>query len=274
MFDKQVLEKLSCLLFFQSNVSSLLQNLGGTLNVLQLCNSKCELYNFFWLAGQGDLLIHYYTTQETFAVLVQAWCVQKKKKIPIRNLEVVSRVNLFQMHSVFTVQRQIYTRVCMGSTKIRSKIIPSGLLSGFELHNKEHPLKMSQSDSDLTLCIPRQSSKAVSWCRLNSVEFNSRWIPKRSLCRTRDTRGQGDVQPSTALCNSLSDSHLPEQWGKSMLRTAANPGSGFAWWSGSADRQLETVKTQSSTMSHTCMTNNVRIAFRTAQESRMTTVWC
>lgn len=118
---------------------------------------------------------------------------------PIRNLEVVSRVSLFQMHSVFIVQRQIQTCVCMGSTKIRSKIIPSGLLSGFELHNKEHPLKMSQSDSDLTLCIPRQSSKAVSWCRLNSVEFNSRWIPKRSLCRTRDTRGQVDAQPSTAF---------------------------------------------------------------------------
>lgn len=48
--------------------------------------------------------------------------------------------------------------------------------------------KVSRSESDLTLCSPRQSSKAVSWCTLNSVEFNSRWIPKRSLCITRYKR--------------------------------------------------------------------------------------
>lgn len=84
----------------------------------------------------------------------------------------------------------------MKSTKIRSKIIPSGCLSGFELRYKDFLLKLFQSDADLTLCIPRQSSKAVSWCRLNSVEFNSRWIPKRSLCITRGTRGDGDAVPN------------------------------------------------------------------------------
>lgn len=53
--------------------------------------------------------------------------------------------------------------------------------------------KVSQPESDLTLCSPRQSSKAVSWCTLNSVEFNSRWIPKRSLCITRyEKRGEND----------------------------------------------------------------------------------
>lgn len=163
--------------------------------------------------------------------------------------------------SVFTVKWQIYACDCMESTKIRSKIIPSDCLSGFELRYKEFPLKLFQSDADLTLCIPRQSSKAVSWCRLNSVEFNSRWIPKRSLCITRGTRADGDAQPSTAQCASQSNGLLPEQWGKLARWTGANPGSGFAWWSGSADRLWVTVKTHTNTPMSTA--NNERISLST-----------
>lgn len=39
----------------------------------------------------------------------------------------------------------------------------------------------------LTLCSPRQSSMAVSWCRLVSEELRSCWTPSRSFCR----RGRG-----------------------------------------------------------------------------------
>lgn len=34
----------------------------------------------------------------------------------------------------------------------------------------------------LTLCSPRQSSMAVSWCRLVSEELRSCWTPRRSFC--------------------------------------------------------------------------------------------
>lgn len=40
-----------------------------------------------------------------------------------------------------------------------------------------------------------------------------------------------------------SASHLPQQWGRRATRTAASPGSGFAWWSENAGRLSKTVKT-------------------------------
>lgn len=133
-------------------------------------------------------------------------------------------------------------------------------LSGIGLRSKKAALleekKMSRWESDLTLCSPRQSSKTVSWRTLNSLEFNSRWIPKRSLCITRYERrgwGQGGRTvhtfffSPTVWFNSLSTGHLPLQWGRKARRTAASPGSGSAWWSGSAGTASGTVKTSSPT---------------------------
>lgn len=97
-------------------------------------------------------------------------------------------------------------------------------ISGFELCYKAALLKKEPwLESDLTLCSPRQSSKAVSWCRLNSVEFNNRWIPKRSLCITRYKRGRNDTHLSTVCCNSMSDSHFTSAVGKRGTENCSKP---------------------------------------------------
>lgn len=153
------------------------------------------------------------------------------------------------------------TTVC-----VKGKNKPIIHLSGFEITSKEFLLKVSWSEFDLTSCSARQSNMAVSRWRLNSVEFSNRWIPTRSLCIMICNKEKGTIKhifplPGIIVCYFI---HLPQQWEKLAQKTAAIPGSGFAWWSKIADILSKTIEAQSPTTSHaqTPTTDNERILLR------------
>lgn len=84
----------------------------------------------------------------------------------------------------------------------------------------------------LTLCSPRQSSMAVSWCRLVSEELRSCWTPRRSFCGREvgvsavlgKTGGRGEAR------GPGSPHPVPRRSGRAAAQTVSGPGSGSAWW--------------------------------------------